>query len=305
MPEIVKPQKFSILLDQAVELTRARPWKLFLIVGGTLAAVTALYSVAMALVFGGLGALAASPEAGPTQLSGPFDGLGAIGAMGALFLLLPIMFAAQLIGYSVLAVSATRRVFGEEPGVGDCLRAVVKPAFIGTSILAVILMMMSLFFFILPFFVVSALLSLIFPVMLIENRYGFDAISRSSSLAWRNPGGILRTAPLLLIMAVHGVFFGISTMLSLAIQLPYQIANQVVVFREALKGDTGDPTAIFGLFWLQVPVSALATLASALAAYYLFHCLALLFRDVRENREATSIAETIQSWEQVAPPPAV
>ncbi len=293
MPEIVKPQKFSILLDQAVELTRARPWSTLLTVGGTLAAVTALYTLAMAVAFGGM-TMTSEAELATADLAGPLIGLG------AMLIMVPVMLAAQMVGYCVLAVSATRRVFGEEPSLGQCLSAVVRPAFIGTSILAVVMMIISLFFFILPFFVVSALLSLLFPVMLIEGRYGIDAITRSSSLAWRNPGGVLRTAPLLLIMAVHGVFFGISSMLSLAVQLPYQIANQVIVFREALKGDAGDPSAIFGLFWLQVPVAAIATFVSTIAAYYLFHCLALMFRDVREGREATSIAETIQAWEQTA-----
>ena len=285
MPAATTP--YSQLLDDAVALTRRRPLATPLLVAAPLAVVNAGWT-SLSSWF----ATGAATTADPTLL---------FSALGAILLALPVFLAAQLLAYAVLATAATRRVLGVEGGVGDAVRFVFKLHTLGTLLLAGVLLSLSMLALIFPFFVVSALFSFLFPVMLDEGRFGFDALSRSSSLAWRNPRRLLQTWPLALVLGIHAVFFAISTGLSLAIQAPIQVIQQAVMFRQALGTGIADPGAVSAIIWLQVPLGILTTFTSLFASWYLFHCLALFFLDTRERREATSVERALSAWSRNQP----
>jgi hypothetical protein len=276
------PRAFPQLLDDAVVLARRRPFSVVWRIGAPLAAVNAGWAAITAWLTTGV-----YSTGDPTLL---------FGALGAMFAALPVFFVAQMVAYSTLAAAATSRALGEEMGLARSLRFVFRLRTLGTLALAAFLLVGSLFLLVFPFFVVSALLSFLYPVMIDEQRAGMDAVSRSSSLVWRNPRGLLQTWPLLLVMAIHTVFFAISTGLSLAVQAPFQVVQQLVTFRQALGGEAADPTELVGMMWLQVPLGIVSTFTSLLAAWYLFHCLAVVFRDVRERREATTLARRLEGW---------
>jgi hypothetical protein len=297
---------YAQLLDDAVTLTRRRPFAVPLAVAAPLAFVNAGWA-ALSSWF----ATGAAESADPALL---------FGAIGAFLLALPAFMVLQLFAYSVLAVAATRRVLGAstghgaeagrgaEPRLWETVRFVFKPRVLLTLLLAAVLLMLSLFALIFPFFVVSALLSFLFPVMLDEQRFGTEAVSRSASLAWRNPRGLLQSWPLVLILGIHAVYFAVSTGLSLAIQAPVQVIQQAVMFRQTLGTGMIDPGSISTIVWLQVPLGVITTFTSILAAWYLFHCMALFFLDTRERREATSVERAVAAWPSgaratPAPPP--
>ncbi|HVS12902.1 MAG TPA: hypothetical protein VMV46_03180 [Thermoanaerobaculia bacterium] len=278
----MRPRPFPELLDEAVLLARRRPLSVVWRIGVPLAVVNAGWAAITSWFVTG-----AFATADPNLL---------FGALGAMFAALPLFFAAQLVAYAALAVAATGRALGREMGLRESLRFVFRLRTLGTLALVAFLLVGSIVLLVFPFFVVSALVSFLYPVMIDEARFGMTAVSRSSSLAWRNPRGLLQTWPLLLVMTIHAVFFAISTGLSLAVQAPFQVVQQVVTFRQALGGAAADPTELMSLMWLQVPLGIVTTFTSLLAAWYLFVCLAIVFRDVRERREATTLARRIEGW---------
>jgi hypothetical protein len=274
---------FPVLLDDAVVLTRRGPLSLALLI-----------AVPLVFVNAGWAALSSWFATGAATRVDPSFVFGSCGAMIVAF---PIFALGQFVAYAMLATAATLRALGAEATARSALRFVCQPRTIGTLILSGLLLVASLIALFFPFLVVSALVSFLFPVMLEERRFGFDAIARSSSLAWRNPRRLLGTWPLMLIAGIHAVFFAISTGLSLAVQAPVQVIQQAAMLRESLFGD-GDPTAITALFWLQVPVAAVTAFTSVIAGWYLFSCLSIYFLDTRERREATSLERAIASWER-------
>jgi hypothetical protein len=282
---------FPVLLDDAVVLTRRGPLSLALLIAVPLVFVNAGWA-ALSSWF----ALGSAASADPTFV---------FGSCGAMVVAFPIFLVGQLVAYGMLGTVATLRALGREATAMGALRFVCRPRTIGTLLLTSLLLVASMVALVFPFFVVSALVSFLFPVMLEEGRFGTDAIARSCSLAWRNPRRLLGTWPLLLIAGIHAVFFAISTGLSLAAQAPIQVIQQVATFRASLGGD-GDPSALLAVLWLQVPLAAVTAVTSVIAGWYLFGCLAIYFLDTRERREATSLERAIASWEHApaAPSPA-
>ena len=281
---------FPVLLDDAVVLTRRGPLSLALL-------------IAVPLIFANVGwaALSSWFAMGTAESADP---IFVFGSCGAMLVALPVFVVGQFVAYAMLATAATQRALGGEVTAKSALRFACRLRTIGTLLLTSLLLFASLVALVFPFFVVSALVSYLFPVMLEEGKFGTDAISRSASLAWRNPRRLLGTWPLMLIAGIHGVFFAISTGLSLAAQAPIQVIQQVALFRANLGG--GDPTAFTAVLWLQVPLAAITACTSVIAGWYLFGCLALHFLDTRERREATSLERAITSWELApgAPSPA-
>ena len=290
MAEISKVRTFGEILDEGLEYAKIPPRRAPTIVVAFMALFTSFYSVI---------------TAGVTMGGGILAGI----SLAALFVMIPALLAVQLGGYSLLAILATERVFGRELTVREACGRLFTVNMLATLFLATILLGLSLMMFLLPFLVVSALFSFLFPVMIVEGLYLGEAIQRTSSLAWRNPRGRLRSAPLVQIMAAHTGFFALSWGLTLALQLPIQIFTQYAVFRETLTGEMPDPSSLTAVLVLQVPANIVGTFASGFAAYFLCHVLALLFREAREVREARSIDEALQSWqvagETLAPEAAV
>ena len=281
MIKVVQPLPLPRLLDLAIEETRKPRHELLALVAVVLAVTGGFYSFLSTLYLQSLEA-----------------GLGC-GALIATMFFLPVMLLINAAGYSALGISAARRVFGQEETVRETLRYLVRPKVLGTLAFTGVLITLSAFFFLLPAILTSALFSLVFPAMVIEGRFGVDAIRRSSELVWRNPSGTLRKAPLLIMLTIQGVFFAISFLLSLALQLPYQIVTQAAVWRAATSdGGASGLAELTGVFWLQIPTSVASTLVSTAAGYCFFHCLALYYRDLRERREALSIQQVLERWDQ-------
>lgn len=285
MPDLVadtvySPRSSARLLDEAMDRAKGGPHRLILGLSALVAVVSMTYTAFT------VSATAAVPTAD----------LGAFALIGML-IMMPILLFAQFVVYALLAILATNGVAGRDENLSTALGLLFTPRVFFTLVLTGILVVISFFLLIVPGLVVSALFSFIVPVLILENQPVLDALSRSSSLAWSNPKGRLRSAPLLVIMSGHTVFVALTTGLTLALSLPVQIALQYFTFRDLIGGgEELDASGATIAAWLQIPVAGVGVVVTFYCFYYLCLFLALFFFETREAREAPSLEASVASW---------
>ena len=276
---VFAPRSFSRLLDEGLDRTKPGPHGPALRILLVMAVINTAY--------GGFTAAASSPLAG---------GMLSVSLLVGMLFFIPVVLLAQFAGYALLAILATDRITGREATLATAFRQFLTARVLAALVLCAFLVVLSFFALILPALIVSALLSFIVPVLLLERLGVLDSIARSASLAWRTPKGRLRTAPLVLVLAAHTTFISLNAGLTMALQLPLQIGLQYLAFRDALGGAGDSVAAMNTLLWLQAPLGGLGAMASGFCFYYLCHCLALYFLEVREAREAPSIETVVAGW---------
>lgn len=139
-------------------------------------------------------------------------------------------------------------------------------------------------------------------VMVEERVFLGRALGRSRALAHYNPQRRLASSPMVKIFVLLIVGYLLSTAVSLVVQGPFLIAQQVMMFREVAAG--GDPTAIMTdarLQLLQVPGAFLGSLAQTAVMIYLAYGVSLLYFDVRRRREAFDLESAIDALEAGRP----
>lgn len=272
------------LLDEAIDRAKQAPHRQIL---GLTAAVAVLNMIYSAFTVSATSAI-------PAANFGAFSFLG-------MLIMLPIVMLAQFLAYAVIALMATQRVAGLDDTLGSALTRLFTLRVFGTLVLAGILVVISFVMLIVPGLVVSALFSFVVPVLVLENLSFVESLARSSSLAWRNPKGRLRSAPLVVIMCGHTVFVALTTGLTLALNLPVQIAVQYFTFRELIGGEQTDTAAAVLAAWLQIPLAGLGIVITGYCFYWLCIFLGLFFFEVREAREAPSLEESVALWARSEP----
>jgi hypothetical protein len=157
----------------------------------------------------------------------------------------------------------------------------------------------------LPGIYVGLLFSLLIPVMVEEGQAGTAALSRSAELMRYNPQGDLAADPrgkAFLIVFV-GTIMGYA--LTLMLQLPFVIAQQLYVLRMAAGGRTVDPAAMMTVVtWFQVPSNMLGSLGQTAVQLYIGVGLALLYLDIRGRKDGADLEAGVARLEGSAPPPA-
>ena len=131
----------------------------------------------------------------------------------------------------------------------------VRPRVLGTSVLVGLCVLVGCALCLLPGLFLGLLFSMILPVMVAEGRYGVDAMTRSAQLTRYNPRGDFGSSPLLKVFLIFFLGYLLSGAVGLAVQLPFIVAQQILMFRAAAEG-SGDPAEVMSAaIWLQVPAT--------------------------------------------------
>lgn len=155
-----------------------------------------------------------------------------------------------------------------------------------------------------PALFVVPLLSFVGPVMAAEGRFLIDAVSRSSDLAFYDPGQGFFERPFVKVLLLLVVGFVVSTLLGLLVALPFQLPMYIDIFRQIASG--GGEDAVPNLtkwLWLQVPAQFLSTLVSTALYIYMAFGIALLFYDARGRKEGFDLRSEIDEVFGGPPPP--
>ena len=271
---------FRTLLDHVVVPARRHVRKTLLPIAVPLAAVGV--ALAVAQIRWSQTLLAGDPEE-----MGPFFA-------GCFVVLLLSLVAGFVFGmaFNALTVAAMDAISGRGVRMARAWGFVFRPAVFATLMLVGILDFLSMMALVLPALYVVPLLSFTLPAMVDEGLVGFDAVKRSAELVRFNPTGRLTHSPWLQVVLVILVGMVLNYVISLAVQMPFAIAQQLLFMRQALSG----PEAVEQLtaaFWLQLPASILGALATAVTWLYTTFGLCLLYRELRRRKEAEDLVDAV------------
>lgn len=211
-----------------------------------------------------------------------------------LIVLLPVMIAGYVLVYGALSVAAMDAISGRSIEMARAWRFIVKPKVLLTLLLTTVLSILSLLFCVIPAFYVWPILSFVLPVMVAEDLYGVAAIRRSFELAQFNPSRRWTTSPWLQIVVVLFIGWVLQQGLTMLVQLPFVVIQQVMVLREAVGGDIVEATvAMSGFGWLQVTINFLGALIIAVTWCYPAFGLAWLYQETRRRREGADLKQAI------------
>jgi len=199
-----------------------------------------------------------------------------------------LVFAALTMG-AMQAVSGRPRI-----RMTQAWALVVRPSVLGTLILIGVASGLSMAMCYIPALYVVPVLSFALPAMADEGLRGFAALRRAGELAHFNPTGRWTQIPWLQMLLILVVGFVLYYAVAFAVQLPFIIAQQVIILREAAAGQVVDPGELMAsTFWLQLPANVLNALATAVTWLYSAFGTCLLFQEVRRRKEAGDLEAAI------------
>ena len=271
---------FRVLLDRAMVWTRRY-----------LRSIALPLAVPLAVLNGLLGAV----QAGVLQQTLDPESAGSAAATGLTCGMVVLTFAVAAVSYliySAVGAAAVDAVAGREVRPWRSLGFVVEPAVFGTLVLAGLLLGVSYLCCIVPILFVGPLLSLTVPAMVEEDRRGFAALGRSAELIRYNPQRRFLANPLTKAFVLLLVSFLISLLVALITTLPFQVAQQWMLFRDMGLADEASPPAAW-MLWLQVPGAVVSSFVSIGVGLYAGFGLALLFFDLRKRKEGLDLEAAI------------
>jgi hypothetical protein len=280
------------LLDEAVRLARRHFRVIFLPIAAPLAFLAALMPVAQMVFMKDFATPGRTPR--PEQMLASFLPLLAVGV------LIGLVWA---LGYAALQAAATDATAGRPVSMAAVWRRVVQPRFIGTQILAGLGMLAGFCLCFFPGVYLALVWGVVVPVMVEEGRYWTRAMERSSQLLRHNPQGGLGNDPRFKVFLILLVGVVLQYAASFAVQLPFVVVQQVMMFRSVSSGQRVDPGQLFEqMAWINVPSQALGMLVQTAVQLYVAFGLALLFFDARARKEGGDLEAAIAAIAPPAPP---
>jgi hypothetical protein len=295
MAAITEPIPFRILIDEAVKWTRRHFRAMYLPVAVPIAIMNGLLPVAQALWFNT--AFMAEQSLDPARM------LVGLGAFFGVALLAGIVWG---LGYVALLQAATDVLQGHPVSMSGAWLFTVRPRAFGTSLLVALCVAVGCVFCLLPGVFLGLLFSMIVPVMAAEGMFGMDAITRSAQLVRYNPAGGIGNSPLLKVFLLFFLGYLLSAAVGMAVQLPFVIAQQILIFRAAAEGSTDPAHVMNTAIWLQVPGNMLNALVTTAVQVYMSFALVLFYFDLRRRQEGGDLEAAIQQMRgPEGTPPAV
>lgn len=274
------PASFRLLLDRVIVLARSNFRRLFLPTAVPLAACGVFATVLQVGWF--------------KTLLGGGDFSQVLPMIGGLFLLLAAILVVYSLGFGALFVASMDAVAGRPVSIGRAWRFVIRPPVFGTLIVVGVVNFLSFMLCVIPAFYVTPVLTYTLAVMIEEDRYGWAAIRRSAELAHHNPTGRWADSAWLQTFVLLAVGLVINYAVSFTVQLPFVVAQQIVVFRDAASGQISDPaTLMASTLWLQAPAQVLGAFATAATWLYWTFGVSLLYREIRRRKEAVDLRQAI------------
>jgi hypothetical protein len=200
------------------------------------------------------------------------------------------------IGLVALQKAAVDATAGRPVDMKEAWQFALRPPVVGTFLLYVLLIFVSMMLCFFPFLYVAPLLSLVPVIMAEEKVYGGAALSRSAALTRYNPEGDFFKTPLVKALALMVVTIVISYAVAFLVVLPLQLPMLVSMFRNIAAGK--DPAMTMEMskrLWTQVPSQILQVLTTVAVYLYSSFGYALLFFDARSRKEGSDLAAEIQT----------
>ncbi len=288
MSAVIEPLPFRLLVDEAMKLTRRHIRRMYLPVAQPVAFSQALVPLAQMLVFGN----AFSPTLEPASM---------IAGMAGFFGVVLVTGFVWGLGYGALLVAATEALSEAGVAMGRAWRTMLRPRVLGTSLLTALALLVGCVLCLLPGVFLALAFSLVVPVMVAERIYGTTALARAVSLVRQNPEGRFATHPMVKVFLILVIGYVLGTIAGLIVQLPFMIAQQVLMFRAAAEGRTDPMELMTTMTLLQVPAGVLNALAATVVQVYLSFVLALFYFDLRRRQEGGDLERAIQEMAGTAP----
>ncbi len=281
---------FRLLIDRVLEPARRHFKRVFLPIALPLAAT---------------GVLATLLQVGWLKtLMGGGDLSQVLPMIGGIFLLVVAILAVYGLGFGALVVASLDAVAGRGVEMGQAWRFALKPKVFGTLIVTALFTLLSLVMCLLPVLYVAPVLIFTLPVMVEEDRYGWAAIRRSAELAHYNPTGRWTDSAWLQILLLLLIGLVINYVVNLTVQMPFVLAQQLMIFRDAAAGQVTDPaTLMAGAVWLQAPAQVLSAFATAATWLYWTFGISLLYREIRRRKEGDDLKRAIDELTGGMPAP--
>lgn len=293
MTALTEPIPFRLLIDEAMLLTRRHFRAMYLPVAVPVALSQALVPIAQALVFGA-GFMTRTPD--------PFSMVAGMVGFLAVALTTGIVWG---LGYGALLVAATEAQSDAGVSMARAWRTMVRPRVFGTTLLTALSMIVGCVLCLLPGLFVMLAFSLAVPVMVAERIYGTTALARAASMVRQNPEGRFASHPMTKVFVILFIGYVLSSIAGFVVQLPFVVAQQILMFRAAAEGELTDPTQLMGtMMLLQTPAAVLNALATTVVQVYLSFALTLFYFDLRRRQEGGDLESAIQEMTGQAPPPA-
>lgn len=272
---------FRVLLDRVVVPARQYLPKTLLGTAVPMAVTSVILSLAQARWSQVV--LAPDPENIGALFAGCFVFLGI--ALCTLFIF--------VMTFGALTVASMDAVAGREVRMGRAWAFVLRPSVCLTLLLTSFLNFLSVMMFFLPALYVVPLLSFTVPVMVEEKRVGLDAIRRGIELVRFNPTGRLTHSPWLQTLVVLIVGTLLSYVVSMMVQMPFLIVQQMLIFRQTLANPEVALEMMGSLIWLQLPASVLGALATSITWLYTTFGICMLHRELGRRRQARDLVEAV------------
>ncbi len=269
---------FRLLLDRVVEPIRRHFSRFFLPTAVPLVAIGFLVAQSQNLLIG--------------QGNEPPDLDSIFALSGRLFGLIVVVMVGYSLIYTALSVAAIDAVAGRTVSLTRAWRFTLRPSTLFTLLLTFGLLTLGFCCCLLPGLYFMPILALVLPVMVEEKRSGIAALRRAFELALFNPQGSWLAHPWLKLALVVFISWVVQYALTLPIQLPLLVIQQLMMFRHAAGG--GDPSTVLAQLgpWNVVTqmVSALALATSWLYPAFLFP---ILCEDLKRRKEGHDLETAI------------
>ena len=259
-----------VLLDEAMRRLRANLRRLF---------------PPFAAVFMVLGGLTVVLQVAMMEGMMRGDLASGCGGMAAMYAVVAVMTFV----YAPMTVAALDAVAGRPVSIGRAWRFVLRPRVLLTLIGTGVLVLGAYMCCLLPALYVWPLLSLTLPVMVEEGRFGADAIGRGAGLVGTNPFEDFPRNPLIRLLVFMVVTAAISFAGTLVVQVPFEIARQFLVLRQAAAEEALTAMTSPGALALQATGTVLGSLVTTVVGLYSVFGIALLYHDTRNRREGADL----------------
>lgn len=274
----LEPTPFRLLIDRVVPLARPH----FMAAFPATAAPLALAGIVLVVMQHRM--MSSMLEADPESM---------LFSLGGFFLSFLLMIVAYVLTYSALAVAAMEvTLHGGPLRLGRAWRRILSPKLFGTLVLWTVAGMVSLMLCAAPALFVVPLLALTLNVVVAEERYGLDALRGSVAWVWWSPTGRPVDSAFLRVAVLIFIGWGVQTGVGLVVQGPLTGLQQYYVLRDA-AGGVADPAAAAGPLWVLVLAQFFGALASSVAWLYWAFGFAMLYGELRRQRQATDLRQAI------------
>jgi hypothetical protein len=293
---IDEPLSTQALLDEAMRQTRRHFKAIYPGVAVPLAVGAGLVPLVQGLWFRSF----RFGDTGPQPGDLPLFAAGMVAVIVVAF----VFLAVYMLGYAALIAGAVEALAGRPVSMAHAWLSMVRPQALGTLVMSWLATVAGMVCCLFPGIYVGLIFSLIVPVMVEEGRFLVDGLERSVELTKYNPQRSFGDDPRVRAFLIIFVGMLIGYAISMVVQMPLVIVQQVMMFRGLAGGEKADPMALLAsLTWLQVPTNALAMLGQVAVHLYVSFGLALLYFDVRRRKEGRDLEQAADALSQRSPAP--